>query len=81
VGLVNFYQLEHKVTHGNAADQLHAGHWLRDDLLFTADAAFYEVLKKIADTHFPQRPKPVFIDRQAASCVGQVESVLVGKGA
>jgi hypothetical protein len=25
VGLVNFYQLSHKVTHGNAGDQLHAG--------------------------------------------------------
>jgi hypothetical protein len=71
VGLVNFYQLSHKVTHGNAADQLHAGHWLREELFVTADSAFYSVLKQIADVHFPQRPKPMFIDRQSPSCVKQ----------
>jgi hypothetical protein len=76
VGLVSFYQLSHKVTHGNAADQLHAGHWLRDDLFFTADSAFYSVLMQIADAHFKRRPKPVFIDRQAPSCVKQVEPIL-----
>lgn len=76
VGLVSFYQLSHKITHGNAADQLHAGHWLLEDLFFTADSAFYGVLKQIADVHFTRRRKPVFIDRQALSCVKQVEPIL-----
>ena len=76
VGLVNFYQLEHKVTHGNAADQLHACHWLRQDLFLTADSAFHNVLAQIANVHFPRTPKPVFIDRQGSSCVTQVESIL-----
>lgn len=76
VGLVSFCQLEHKVSHGNAADQLHAGHWLREDLFFTADTAFHQVLKKVADVHFPQKPKPVLLDRGAPSCVKQVEAIL-----
>jgi hypothetical protein len=76
VGLVNFYQLQHKVTHGNAADQMHACHWLREDLFFTADSAFYDVLTQIANAHFARTPKPVFIDRQESSCVNQVEPIL-----
>jgi hypothetical protein len=76
VGLVNFYQLEHKATHGNAADQMHAGHWLRQDLFFTADSAFYDVLTRIANAHFTNTLKPAFVDRQESSCVKQVESIL-----
>ena len=48
IGLVKFYQLAQKVTHVNAADQLHAGHWLRSDLFLTADRPFHSVLTRIA---------------------------------
>ena len=72
-GLVSFYQLEEKITHGNAADQLHANHWLLSDLFFTADRAFFNVLQRIADRHFPDLPKPIFLDRAATSCVEQVK--------
>jgi hypothetical protein len=75
-GLVSFYQLEEKITHGNAADQLHANHWLLSDLFFTADKAFFNVLRRIADQHFPDLPKPVFLIRTASSCAEQVERAL-----
>lgn len=75
-GLVYFYQTEHKVTHGNAADQLHAGHWLHSDLFLTADVTFHKVLTKVANAHYETKPKPVLVDRSAKSCLEQVEATV-----
>jgi hypothetical protein len=75
-GLVSFYQLQQKVTHGNAEDQLHANRWLLSDLFFTADRAFHNVLSSLVELHFPSYPKPIFLDRSARSCVDQVEQAL-----
>ena len=73
-GLVSFYQMEFRPTHGNLSDQLHAGHWLSSDLFMTADDILHKVLTKIADAHIPERPKPVLVHRDVASCVDQVEA-------
>ncbi len=75
-GLVSFYQLQEKITHGNAVDQFHANHWLLSDLFFTADRAFWNVLSKLRELHFPDRPTPILLDRALGSCVEQVEQVL-----
>jgi len=75
-GLVDFYQLQEKITHGNAGDQIHATHWFHSDLFVTADHAFYAVLKRISDIHLSAVPKPALIDRSAPSCVAQLEAIL-----
>ena len=64
------------VTHGNAADQIHAPNWLLHDLFFTADRAFYSALEKIATLDYAEAPRPVFIDRSGLSCVTQIEANL-----
>lgn len=74
-GLVAFYQLQNKITHGNAADQLHANHWLRSDLFVTADRAFHEILTDVA-IHYPNRPRAALIDRSATSASVQLERLL-----
>lgn len=79
-GLIAFYQLKHKITHGNAADQIHASNWLVQDLFFTADRAFYDVLTAVANNHFAQVRKPIFIDRRSQSCAAQIEAALAATG-
>jgi hypothetical protein len=73
-GLVSYYQLQAKVTHGNATDQLHAGFWRLTGLFFTCDRAFHHALDKVATEHFPGVRRPVFIDRGASSCVEQIDA-------
>jgi hypothetical protein len=80
VGLVDFYQLQKKISHGNAADQLHAGYWLRSDLFVTADRAFHEVLTEVRNRHYPERPLPVLAERSAVSFVSQLEGFLSERG-
>jgi len=75
-GLIAFYQLRKKITHGNAADQLHASHWLRSDLFVTADRAFYDILSEVATRHYPNQPHPVLIERSATTVRGQLEPYL-----
>jgi hypothetical protein len=48
---VSYYQLKQKITHGNAADQIHASCWLTNDLFITADRGIYEALASAA-RHF-----------------------------
>jgi hypothetical protein len=76
VGLVDFYQLGKKISHGNAVDRLHAGNWLRSDLFVTADRSFYEVLVQVGTHHYPGRPLPVLVERSGASLVSQLEALL-----
>jgi len=75
-GLVWFYQLKKKITHGNAADQLHASHWFKSDLFVTADRTFHEILTDIAVRHYPGRPSPALVDRSASSAADQIENLL-----
>ena len=75
-GLIAFYQLQKKITHGNAVDQLHAGHWLTSDLVVTADRAFHEILFNVATHHYPSRPRHALIDRSATSATAQLERLL-----
>jgi hypothetical protein len=74
--LIAFYQLQKKITHGNAADQIHASHWLTSDLFVTADRAFHNILTEVATKHYPYRTKPALIDRSATSALGQLQCVL-----
>ena len=76
--LISFYQLRHKISHGNSADQLHGGHWLRSEFFLTADRAFHEVLTDVAP-HFPERPMPFLIRRSDPSFAKQLEKLLHGK--
>ena len=75
-GLVAYYQLLRKISHGNAVDQLHSGHWLRSDLFVTADKAYHQVLTDVATHHYPRRPLPVLADRSAPSFVSQLKTLL-----
>ena len=59
-GLVSYYQLQQKITHGNAADQIHASCWLTNDLFITADRGFYDAL--------PRRRAPLSEPTVASSC-------------
>src|ERR1017187_2377110 len=72
-GLVSFYQLQQKITHGNAEDRLHATHWFASDLFITADRAFHDVLTTTATNHYPNRPLPVLIDRSGNSVAAQLQ--------
>lgn len=71
-GLVNFYQLSFKISHGNAYDQLHAGYLPDVDLLLTADRGFFGVLSKLLDHHKIDGAKPILIERQAPSLLDQI---------
>jgi hypothetical protein len=74
-GLVSFYQLKQKPTHGNAIDQIHATCWLTNDLFITADRAFYEALTSAAG-HYPGRRLPVLVNRELKSMASQLEEIL-----
>jgi hypothetical protein len=76
---VSYYQLEHKFTHGNAADQIHASSWLTNDLFITADRDFFEVLSAAA-TRYSTRRAPVFVDRGKESFASQFEEILSSQG-
>jgi hypothetical protein len=74
--LVSFYQVRHKITHGNPTDQMHAPHLLDVDILLTADRAFFDVLSEIVKLHFPNNGRPVFVNRSSTSALGELVSVL-----
>lgn len=75
-GLVAYYQLRDRITHGNPADQLHACHWLSADVFFTADRAFHRALDQAACSHFQGGRRPILLDRSAHSCAAQLDEVL-----
>jgi hypothetical protein len=76
LGLVNYYQTSHKITHGNATDQLHASHLLDSDLFFTADRAYHTVLLEVLNRHFPSVALPILLNRSAQSALGELSSAL-----
>jgi hypothetical protein len=80
-GLAKYYQLKRKITHGNAADQLHASRWYKADLFITCDEAFHGVLTDIATQHYPEKPIPMLADRSAASLAGQLEAFITKSSA
>lgn len=75
-GLVAFAQLRQRISHGNAADQLHAAHALAVDVFVTADRHFASTLG-MARSHYPRSLAQVFYwDREAGSPLDRLESVL-----
>lgn len=72
-GLVSYYQLSFKITHGNAYDQLHAGYLLDVDKMLTADRAFFGVLSKLVANHHLGGAQPILVDRQADSFLEQLD--------
>lgn len=75
-GLITFYQLKRKITHGNAADQIHGSNWLLQDVFFTADRAFYNVLMDVRAHAFEDVWEPILVDRGNASCAAQIDAAL-----
>ena len=76
-GLVGYYQTKRKITHGNAADQIHASHILDADLFVTADTAFHGVLLDVQTNHFPQSHcRIALVERGASSAVAELCRVL-----
>ena len=76
VALTSFYQLRGKAAHGNAMDQLHAGHWLDSDLFLTADKEFCKILGTVAERHYDGRHGPQLINRGLPSFVDQLERIV-----
>lgn len=74
--LISFYQLQQKITHGNAEDRFHATHWFASDLFITADRAFHDVLTTTATNHYPNRRLPVLVDRSGNSVAAQLQTIL-----
>lgn len=75
-GLVNFYQKEYKITHGNPADQIHASNLLDADVFITADKSFHAVLMKIVKKHFPSRSRPILLNRGAKSALEELRKAI-----
>ncbi len=76
VGLVTYYQVHHKIAHGNAEDQIHAGNLLDVDLFITADRAYYAVLLEVVNRHFTGVARPLLLDRRAPSALGELSAAL-----
>lgn len=74
-GLVSYYQLKQKITHGNSADQIHASCWLMHNLFVTADRAFHEALASAA-RHYPRHRAPALVNREDPSFASQLDSIL-----
>lgn len=67
LGLISYFQSQHKITHGNPFDQIHAGNYMLYDLFFTADKTFFQVLSQANE--FLTEPKfpPILLDRREES--------------
>jgi len=76
MGLVGDYQTDHKITHGNAQDQIHAGNLLNADLFLTADRAYHAVLGDVVTHHYPEVKCPVLLDRNAPSALEALSSAM-----
>jgi hypothetical protein len=74
--LVSYYQLYHKVNHGNPMDQLHANHLLDADLFLTADRTFYKVLCQVRERHFPATGRLALLNRAAPSALNEIAAAL-----
>lgn len=70
--LVSYYQLKHKVTHGNPGDQMHACHLLDSDLFFTADKSYYHVLQETC-AHFSDHATIILLDRSNISALDEIK--------
>ena len=74
-GLVSFYQLDFKITHGNAADAQHACHALDADIFLTADRAFFDSLAKTA-RHYSRFARICFVERGSLSVLPFIQKAL-----
>ena len=73
IGLTAFYQIDHKVTHGNSHDVQHAANIPAVTALLTSDRAFYQVLQRVR-AHMPNSGTPLLIDRS----IGRSASDVIG---
>ncbi len=74
--LITFHQLKRKITHGNAVDQIHGSNWLLQDVFFTADRAFYDVLMDVRAHAFGNVLEPILLHRGSSSCAAQIDAAL-----
>ena len=75
-GLAAFYQLEHKITHGNAIDVLHASKMLSSDVFLTADRGLFHVLGSIG-LHFNGGiAKPALVNQSSVTAVDGIRTAL-----
>ncbi|GAP12726.1 hypothetical protein LARV_00462 [Longilinea arvoryzae] len=73
--LVDFYQVKHKIGHGNFGDQMHACYLLDVDIFVTADKPYYKVLLDL-DNHFPKHAKPILLDRSNSSALDELKKFI-----
>jgi len=52
---------------------------LMQDVFFTADRAFYDVLMDVWARHFAHVGPPILIDRGRQSCAAQIEAALAAR--
>ncbi len=75
-GLATYFQLRHKIGHGNPLDGLHAGHLIDVDCFVTADRAFFAVCEAIGRV-VNSVARIRLMNRAAASTVTELERALV----
>jgi len=73
-GLAHYFQLEHKISHGNPCDTLHACYLLNVEVFVTADTAFAKVLKEVQRC-VSGRAQIVRIRRGTASTLKELERI------
>jgi len=74
-GLLSYYQLDSKVTHGNSQDSQHACHAIDTDHFVTADIPFFEALSKVR-AHFPKFAQLHRAKRSAKSALEYLKPIL-----
>ncbi|MHB8996167.1 MAG: hypothetical protein ACYC63_13050 [Armatimonadota bacterium] len=78
-GLVDYYQLDGRVTHGNAGDQLHAVHLLDVDAFITADRPFHDVLLNVIP-HEDRAARVALLKRNEPSVTEELRRILNSSG-
>ena len=75
-GLVSYYQLEHRISHGNSYDALHATFCHDVDIFLTADKAFFSVLADLRELAGQELATPLFVDRRSSDSLDELKRVL-----
>jgi hypothetical protein len=73
-GLAHYFQLAHKITHGNPGDILHTCYLLDVDVFVTADTAFANVLSEV-QRRVPGSAQVAYILRGAASTLEELQGL------
>jgi hypothetical protein len=73
-GLSNYFQLRHKISHGNAVDALHACYLHDVDIFVTADKPFAAVLHEVAKL-IVRPARVLLINRAATSTLSELRRI------